>query len=210
MTDLQEPIVQRFSSTTLPTTHGDFEMTVYRGPNGEEHLAIYIGLPLAVNQGEDQRLPLVRIHSACFTSEVLGSLKCDCREQLNYALKAITAEGCGLVIYLFQEGRGIGLGAKVQAYALQERGLDTVDANTELGFEEDARTYEAAISILKDFGLNRLRLLTNNPDKLEALTATGDFEVQRESIEVGLNSINHHYLRVKRDRMGHFLKDIPQ
>ena len=89
-------------------------------------------------------------------------------------------------------------------------GLDTVDANTELGFEEDARTYEAAISILKDFGLNRLRLLTNNPDKIEALTATGDFEVQRESIEVGLNSINHNYLRVKRDRMGHFLKDIPQ
>jgi GTP cyclohydrolase II len=201
------PSIQPFSSTKLPTSLGDFDVTVYRGPEGEEHLAISTGLS---SRTHDLGAPLVRIHSACFTSEVLSSLKCDCREQLDYALKAIKEEGCGLVVYLFQEGRGIGLGAKIQVYALQEQGHDTVEANTELGFDEDARTYEAAIEILKDLKLYKLRLLTNNPEKVEALASTGLFNVERVPIEVGRNPVNHEYLRVKRDKMGHLLKDMPQ
>lgn len=192
-----------YSSTELPTKWGSFKTTVYRNSQGIEHMAITLGL----DQPQDMmgRGTLVRIHSACFTSEVIGSLKCDCREQLEYALKAIQAEGRGVVIYLFQEGRGIGLGAKIAAYALQEKGRDTVDANTELGFEEDARTYEGAVEILKDLHIESIRLLTNNPEKVNAIHRASFTKVERVPIEVGLNDVNRGYMRVKRDRMGHIL-----
>lgn len=216
MTKHDQPSYRRFSTTSLPTSHGDFMTTVYRDASGTEQVALSMGLSpkeiesqsISSDKITDLKPPLVRIHSACFTSEVLGSLKCDCREQLECAMHAIRSEGRGLVIYLFQEGRGIGLGAKIQAYALQERGRDTVDANIELGYDEDARSYEAAFDILQDFGITHLRLLTNNPEKLHALVTQGGFHVEREPIEVGFNSINEGYLITKRDRMGHLLQDL--
>ena len=192
-----------YSTTNLPTKWGEFKTTAYRNNRGEEHLAISFGLDKVSNS---EVIPLVRIHSACFTSEVLGSMKCDCREQLEYALEKIQKEGCGVVVYLFQEGRGIGLGAKIHAYSLQEKGKDTVDANTELGYAEDARTYECAVDILKDLGITKLKLLTNNPEKISAIDQAG-FEWQREEIEVGLNEVNHGYLVVKKQRMGHLFSD---
>ena len=198
--------MKRYSSTKLPTRWGDFDAIVYRGEDGQEHMAIALGLDEARDAKNKQSTPLVRIHSACFTSEALGSLKCDCREQLDAALRRVQSEGRGVVIYLFQEGRGIGLGAKIQAYSLQERGLDTVDANLELGHVEDARTYEPALAILRDLKLEEVRLLTNNPLKVNALIAGGLTRVERVELEVGLNEINQSYLETKRDRMGHMLK----
>ena len=196
---------ERYSETRLPTTWGDFKTTVYRNAEGEEHLAISLGLDDERSEGAPP--PLTRIHSACFTSEVLGSLKCDCREQLEYALQEIQAEGRGVVLYLFQEGRGIGLGAKIKVYALQEMGLDTVDANTHLGYEEDARSYESAIDMLNDLGINEVRLLTNNPLKSEALVQ-GGIRVDRVPIEIESHSVNQAYLETKRDRMGHLLSSL--
>jgi GTP cyclohydrolase II len=168
-----------------------------------------MAISLGLDDPESESSPtLVRIHSACFTSEVLGSLKCDCREQLEYALHEIQNEGRGVVLYLFQEGRGIGLGAKIQVYALQEEGLDTVDANTHLGYEEDARSYECALDMLDDLGVDQVRLLTNNPLKLEALAHGGLKHVERVPIEVGSNKINQDYLETKRDRMGHLFSTL--
>ena len=195
----------RHSETNLPTRWGDFKTTVYRNQEGEEHMAISLGLG---DLDSASSPTLVRIHSACFTSEVLGSLKCDCREQLEYALREIQAEGRGVVLYLFQEGRGIGLGAKIQVYALQEEGLDTVDANTHLGYEEDARSYESALDMLDDLGVDEVRLLTNNPLKLEALTRGGLKHVERVPIEVGSHAVNQDYLETKRDRMGHLFSTL--
>ena len=196
---------KKFSETLLPTKWGNFQTAAYRNQEGEEHIAISLGLDQP--QGADSRPPLVRIHSACFTSEVLGSMKCDCREQLEYALQAIQAEGRGLVLYLFQEGRGIGLGAKIQVYALQEQGFDTVDANTRLGFKEDARTYESALDMLEELGLKEVRLLTNNPKKINALTQ-GGIRVERAPIEVVCHPVNQNYLETKRDRMGHLFSSL--
>lgn len=195
-----------YSSTKLPTKWGEFETTVYRDEQGVEHIAITLGL--AEGELDPKSGTLVRIHSACFTSEVIGSLKCECREQLEYALKTIQSKGRGAVVYLFQEGRGIGLGAKIKAYALQEKGRDTVDANTDLGYAEDARTYEDAVAILRDLGIEKVRLLTNNPDKVDALVKAGFQQVSRASIEVGLNPLNRDYLLVKRDRMGHLFDEL--
>lgn len=193
------PEFKRFSETILPTKWGNFHSIVYRNHHGEEHMAVCVGL-----DQPSEEPTLVRVHSACFTSEVLGSLKCDCREQLEYALEAIQREGRGALIYLFQEGRGIGLGAKIQAYRLQEEGIDTVDANTQLGYAEDARRYECAVEILQDLRIERVRLLTNNPLKIIALSEFLE-DIERAPIEVGLNSVNHGYLSVKKERMGHLL-----
>ena len=195
----------KFSETLLPTRGGTFQTAAYRNQEGEEHIAISLGLDEP--QRADSPPPLVRIHSACFTGEVLGSMKCDCREQLEYALKAIQAEGRGLVLYLFQEGRGIGLGAKIQVYALQEQGFDTVDANTHLGFEEDARSYECALDMLEELGVKEVRLLTNNPQKIAALTQ-GGIRVERAPIEVVCHPVNQNYLETKRDRMGHLFSNL--
>ena len=195
----------RYSETRLPTRWGEFKTIVYRNQKGEEHVAVCLGLD---DRDTSSNPVLVRIHSACFTSEVLGSLKCDCREQLEYALQKIQSEGRGVVIYLFQEGRGIGLGAKIRVYSLQEKGLDTVDANTHLGYAEDARTYEGALDILSDLGIEKVQLLTNNPRKLDSLIQGGLKHVERRSIEVGCHAINQGYLETKRDRMGHLLSKL--
>ena len=196
----------RYSSTRLPTLWGEFDVTVYQNKQGEEHIVISLGLLEREKEIQDHSI-LMRVHSACFTSEVLGSLKCDCREQLEYALQAIQQEGKGAVIYLFQEGRGIGLGAKIKAYALQEQGRDTVDANTELGYAEDARSYEMVQDIIQDLGIGDIRLLTNNPLKVNGLIELTKCTVERIPIEVGLNAINENYLKVKRDRMGHMFHE---
>jgi len=195
----------KYSAANLPSLWGNFKTTVYRNHQNEEHIAMTLGLDTSDSH---ELPPLVRIHSACFTSEVFGSLKCDCREQLHYALEKIQEEGRGVLIYLFQEGRGIGLGAKIQVYALQEEGLDTVDANTHLGYQEDARSYDCALDMLSDLGVDEVRLLTNNPHKIKALTLGGLKRVDRVPIEVGCNATNHGYLETKRDRMGHLLSTL--
>ena len=222
---------KRYSTTVLPTRWGDFDTSVYKNEQGEEHVVISLGLihDSMINGKDNHKITtsssgisdesqsgsaindeptLVRVHSACFTSEVLGSLKCDCREQLEFALQAIQKEGKGAVIYLFQEGRGIGLSAKIMAYALQEQGRDTVDANTELGFAEDARTYEMLTDIISDLKITRVKLLTNNPEKVKGFIEHTQCEVERIPIEVGLNPVNSGYLRVKKARMGHMLDTL--
>lgn len=184
--------------TTLPTRHGTFRVRGYLDElTGAEHLALISGSP---HDGF-----LVRVHSECLTGEALGSLKCDCGPQLDAALEAI-AERDGAVIYLRgHEGRGIGLLSKLQAYRLQEDGLDTLDANLALGLPGDARDYAAASAILEDIGVNTVRLLTNNPDKIAQLTARGITVVERVPIVAGEHSVNRGYLLAKRDRMGHLL-----
>jgi GTP cyclohydrolase II len=197
----------RYSEADLPTNHGPFRVYVYRdndapgdGPEGsgaQEHMAIVRG---DVSGGTSI---LCRVHSECWTSEVLGSLKCDCREQLDAALERIAAEGTGMVVYLRQEGRGIGLGNKIRAYALQNRGADTVEANLALGFEADERSYDLAAAILTDLGVRSVRLLTNNPLKVGGLKSAGVVVADRISHWVGENQYNAGYLAVKRRKMGH-------
>ncbi len=189
--------VIRYAEAQVPTEYGEMSVVVYheRG-TAHEHCAIVCG---DVN---GKAHVLTRVHSECFTGEVLHSLKCDCREQLEGALSAIAREGAGLVIYLRQEGRGIGLGNKIRAYALQQEGADTVDANRMLGFEDDLRVYEVAHAILRDFKIGSVRLMTNNPEKVDALRE-GGFEVERVPVRVEPSDHNRGYLDTKRDRMGH-------
>jgi len=146
---------------------------------------------------------LARVHSSCFTGEVLGSLRCDCRAQLDAALARIAREGCGVLVYLVQEGRGIGLGNKVRAYQLQDSGKDTVEANLALGFDADGRSYELAASILRDLGVRSVRLMTNNPDKRSGLERAGVVVDAVESHWVGESEHNANYLEAKRIKMGH-------
>ncbi|HVV82870.1 MAG TPA: GTP cyclohydrolase II [Kofleriaceae bacterium] len=198
----------RYARARLPTPHGEFALFVYRtgaapGPEGtalggahEEHVAMVMGDP----SGEDV---LVRVHSSCFTGEVLGSQRCDCRAQLDAALARIAAEGRGVLVYLVQEGRGIGLGNKVRAYALQDEGVDTVDANLRLGFDADHRSYDLAAAILRDLGVASVRLMTNNPAKLEGLAAAGVRVAAHEPHWVEAHAHAADYLEVKKDRMGH-------
>jgi 3,4-dihydroxy 2-butanone 4-phosphate synthase/GTP cyclohydrolase II len=182
--------------TTIPTRHGRFRFRGYRDlVTGDEHLAIVSGVP-----GDGS---LVRVHSECLTGETFGSQKCECGPQLDAALETIHENG-GVVVYLRgQEGRGIGLINKLRAYRLQESGLDTLDANTALGFAADGRDYSAAAAILSDLGLQSVRLLTNNPDKVSQLTEHGVTVAERVPLIVGENPLNAGYLRAKRDRMGH-------
>jgi GTP cyclohydrolase II len=193
----------RYADAELPTAHGHLRVLVYRdGAAGaheaaEEHVAIVAG---DVSNGTNI---LCRVHSECWTSEVLGSLKCDCREQLDAAVDRIAAEGTGVVVYLRQEGRGIGLGNKVRAYALQNDGADTVEANLALGFEADERRYDLAAAILSDLGVRSIRLLTNNPTKVAGLRASGVVITERISHWIGENQYNADYLAVKRRKMGH-------
>ena len=188
-----------YAQTRLPTAHGLFDMRVYIDDRGREHLAISVG-----NLRHAAGLPL-RIHSECLTSEVFGSLKCDCKQQLDFALAYLQAEGRGLVLYLRQEGRGIGLANKIRAYALQERGHDTVEANTLLGLPNDARTYEAAAMMLSELGVSSVQLMTNNPSKIEALELLGVSVVNRIPVVVATGEHAASYLETKRVRMGHLL-----
>ncbi len=184
--------------TMLPTVHGDFRVRAYRdAQTGDEHVALISGNPGAG--------ALVRIHSECLTGEAFGSLKCECGPQLDAALDAIAVEG-GVVVYLRgHEGRGIGLTNKLRAYRLQEQGLDTLDANLALGLPADAREYIAAAVILRDLGVDDIRLLTNNPDKVAQLTAHGIRIARREPLIVGVGPANEGYLAAKRSRMGHVI-----
>ncbi len=163
---------------------------------------------IAFVQGEPQDGCLVRVHSECLTGDVFNSLRCDCGDQLHAALLAISNEQQGVVIYLHQEGRGIGLGNKLRAYELQDQGFDTVEANLELGFKADSRDYRAGAQILSDLGLRSVRLMTNNPDKVESLKSFGIEVQQRVELPVSCHSVNEGYLRTKRDRLGHILPHL--
>jgi GTP cyclohydrolase II len=199
---LEEPAVRRYSEADVPTEYGIFRVVVYRDvtdPN-IEHCAIVRG---NVSGARDL---LIRVHSECFTGEVLHSLKCDCREQLDQALRLIAEEDKGAVLYLRQEGRGIGLGNKIRAYALQEQGADTVDANLRLGFAADGRKYHVASAMLNDLGVGSVAVLTNNPAKVAALRADGVNVTGRVPMEVNPNQHNRDYLDTKRDRMGHLIR----
>jgi GTP cyclohydrolase II len=178
----------------------DCRVIAFRAPgSGLEHIAILCGQP------EDRPAPLVRVHSECFTGDLLGSLRCDCGPQLRGAIRRIAVEGAGAVLYLAQEGRGIGLANKLRAYTLQDRGLDTVDANRALGYEPDERHFEIAAAMLLQLGLPRIRLLTNNLDKLASLAHHGIEIVGRESLLFAANGVNDEYLATKAKRFGHLL-----
>ncbi|HIQ27024.1 MAG TPA: GTP cyclohydrolase II [Sulfurovum sp.] len=179
---------------TLPTKHGPFNIQAFKDEKDKEHLAIFTD---ALSD-----TPVVRVHSECLTGDVLGSVKCDCGEQLDFAMKTIAKEG-GIIIYHRQEGRNIGLLNKINAYALQDKGFDTIEANHQLGFKADERTYEIVEFILKYLEVSKLRLLTNNPRKLESL---GSIEiVERLPIQITPNKYNEDYLNVKKNQMGHML-----
>ena len=176
---------------------GDAQMVAFREPStGAEHVALLIGAP----GGEP---PLVRLHSECLTGDVFGSLKCDCGPQLKEALRLIAESGGGILLYLRQEGRGIGLTNKIRAYALQDRGLDTVDANRRLGFADDERDYATAAAMLRALGADKVRLLTNNPAKVEGLEAEGIGVVERVAHHLPVNPHNADYIETKRRRSGH-------
>ncbi len=192
--------VTRQTMTRIPTPKGEFQLALYTGsPDGKEHMALVIG-DVA---GQDD--VLIRVHSECFTGDVLGSLRCDCGEQLERAMQLISARGCGVILYLRQEGRGIGLLEKLRAYDLQDLGHDTVDANLLLGHQADARDYTIAAKILDDFGVRSVQVLTNNPLKITSLQELGVRVNRRVPIEIAAGPDNLSYLRTKASRMSHLL-----
>jgi len=185
----------------LPSRFGRFQIAAFwNNRDAKEHVAIMHG-----NVFGHEEVP-TRIHSECLTGDAIGSLRCDCRDQLEVGLQRIAAQPCGLVLYLRQEGRGIGLINKLKAYNLQDQGADTVEANVKLGFKADLRDYGIGAQILLDLGVKKLRLMTNNPKKIEGLKHLYDLDVvERVPIEAGLSTHNKEYLEVKRDKMGHML-----
>src|SRR5712675_2044559 len=193
----------RVTSTRLPTMFGVFDLIGFERANvdrGKTESALLLMLGDLQN-----RAPLLRIHSQCFTGEMLGSLRCDCRGQLELAMSAIADEGSGLVIYEYQEGRGIGLMAKLRAYALQDQGLDTIEANEALGFDADCRDFSLAVAVLHELGMRRVRLLTNNLQKVRALSTAGIEVIARIPCEIAPNPHSIAYLRAKKNKMGHAL-----
>lgn len=204
---------QFITSAKLPTRHGEFDIHIFENDDGQEHVMLTVGLSVVDQNGEtsnqpDDALakrptPLIRIHSECLTGDAFGSLKCDCGPQLNTAMQAIQETGCGAILYLRQEGRGIGLTNKIRAYALQDQGHDTLDANLMLGLPADARIYDMCGPMLAHVGVDAVRLITNNPDKVAYLTEHGINVVERVPLLVGVNDMNAEYLATKRDRMGH-------
>jgi GTP cyclohydrolase II len=193
----------RVASTRLPTMFGVFDLVGFERANadkGETESALLLMLGDLQN-----RAPLLRIHSQCLTGEVLGSLRCDCRGQLELAMSAIADEESGLVIYEYQEGRGIGLMAKLTAYALQDQGLDTIEANEALGFDADCRDFRLAVAILHEIGIDRVRLMSNNPQKVEALTKGGIEVIELIACEAPPSPYSLSYLRTKKKKMGHSL-----
>lgn len=196
----QESIVEKGVEVNMPTEYGHFHLIPFRQKsNGLEHMAIIKG-----ELHEDEPV-LVRVHSSCMTGDILGSLRCDCGEQLHKALQIIEKEGKGVVVYLNQEGRGIGLMEKMKAYKLQENGMDTVDANLCLGHQADERDYGVGAQILREIGVHKMRLLTNNPVKRVGLEAYGLEIIENVPIEVTPNEYNERYLKTKKERMGHTL-----
>lgn len=190
----------RYAESDVPTEYGTARVVVYReGETEREHVAVVFG---DVTGGAPV---LARVHSECWTGEVLRSRKCDCLAQLDAALRAIASEGRGVVVYLRQEGRGIGLGNKIRAYALQASGADTVEANRILGFGDDERTYDVAAAILRDLGCSSVELMTNNPAKVEGLERHGVRVPKRRPLAVGIHADNQEYLAVKASKMRHEL-----
>jgi 3,4-dihydroxy 2-butanone 4-phosphate synthase/GTP cyclohydrolase II len=195
-----ERLVERIAIADMPTKYGPFSAHGYRSViDGQQHVALVCG---EVDGAKDV---LVRVHSECLTGDVFGSFRCDCGEQLERAMSQIAQEGTGVLLYLAQEGRGIGLLNKLRAYELQEQGYDTVDANVHLGFPVDSRDYSVGYQILADLGLTSIRVLTNNPRKLEGLEGYGLTVTEQLPIEAEPNTFNAEYLRTKRERMGHIL-----
>jgi GTP cyclohydrolase II len=188
--------VIRLASSRLPTLYGEFDLTAYEDESGKEHLMLVMGDVWGAP-------PLARIHSECLTGDALGSIRCDCGEQLQRTMQFIAAERRGVLLYLRQEGRGIGLGNKVRAYALQDQGMDTVEANLHLGLPVDARQYRIAADMLRDQNIREVRLLTNNPRKVADLE---DYEirvVERVAHQMPTRDENRHYLEIKARKMGH-------
>jgi 3,4-dihydroxy 2-butanone 4-phosphate synthase/GTP cyclohydrolase II len=195
-----ERLIERVAEARLPTKYGNFTAIAYRSTvDSGEHIALTIG------DWNSEQPVLVRIHSECLTGDVFGSVRCDCGEQIELSLKILGQEGAGIFLYMRQEGRGIGLHNKIKAYSLQDNGLDTVDANTSLGFDPDLRHYGAGAQILQDLGVHKLRLLTNNPRKVMGLSGFDLDIVERVPVEASVTDENRTYLRTKRARMGHIL-----
>lgn len=190
--------ISLIGKSELPTEHGIFEISVFRDQQGQEHSLLCMG-----NMTDTP--PLVRLHSECLTGDAFGSIRCDCGEQLKSALQRIAKHGCGALVYLRQEGRGIGLGNKIRAYELQDKGMDTVDANHQLGFPADARVYDTAAHMLKNIGATDIRLMTNNPDKVSGLESLGINVVEQLPHQVQVHKHNASYLQTKAERMGHNL-----
>lgn len=196
----REKLVQRVEVVKLPTAYGDFDLYLYQSKlDGQHHVALVRG------EVTGKKNVLVRVHSECMTGDVFGSRRCDCGSQLHQALRQIAAAGCGVLVYMRQEGRGIGLASKIKAYKLQERGLDTVEANLKLGYGMDLREYGLGAQILVDLGLKTISLLTNNPRKVVGLEGYGLEIVEQLPIKIRANPHNEKYLRTKRDKMGHWL-----
>ena len=194
--------IEFVATSKLPTAFGDFKISVFQDPNtGEEHIALSKGL-----EHQPTMPVLVRIHSECLTGDAFASLKCDCGPQLHNTMQMIDAAGQGAILYLRQEGRGIGLTNKIRAYALQDQGHDTVDANLLLNLPADARTYDMCTIILDHLQVKHVKLITNNPLKIKALTELGVDVIDRVPLTVGLNKFNEDYLKTKHDRMSHMYK----
>lgn len=196
----QECLVEKGDEVDMPTQYGHFRLIPFRQKSNQlEHVALIKG-----NWNDEEPL-LVRVHSSCMTGDIFGSERCDCGDQLHEAMRMIEKEGKGVILYLNQEGRGIGLMAKIAAYKLQEEGYDTVDANVHLGYDPDERNYGVGAQILNLLGIKKMRLITNNPVKRVGLEAYGLEIVENVSIEITPNPHNEHYLRTKKERMGHTL-----
>jgi len=196
-----ERLVQRVAEAKLPTPYGEFKVIAYKSQTDPaEHLALVMG-----DVATDDPL-LVRVHSQCLTGDVFNSLRCDCGEQIEKAMKLIADEGRGVVLYMRQEGRGIGIHNKIKAYALQDAGMDTVEANISLGFDPDPRDYGIGAQILADLGLRNLRLMTNNPKKMSGLESFGLKITEQLPLTTKPNRYNRRYLQTKQKKMGHLLK----